>query len=254
MRAKSALRRRSNGHVTKRKKYGMNKGVSHAIKKPSKKKLVKLLKRKELKEARRAATKEKAKNDFKKKFFEDLEEDEERLNQMARKSGKLFMTKKTNVSYEIKNGQPVFLLRRSPRKAASPYFKETPIVNRNSNKLFTPSGDSDFLGGGNSPTGKRRRTIPSPVKFDCKDPEDDGLNHSVQNIITNLDNDDSSQDVNVSQDDSSQDVNVSQDDYAIYVNDDELVKVAMETANQLATISEPEDTSATIQSILANMK
>ena len=111
--------------------------------------------------------------------------------------------------------------------------------------MFTPSGDSDFLQGESSPAGKRRRAIPSPVKFDCKDQEDEELNCSVQNIITNLDDDEEEED---------HDVNMSQDDYAVYVNDDELAKVAMETANELASIAEPEDTSATIQSILANMK
>ena len=49
---------------------------------------MKLLKKKELREAKKAATKEKVKNDFKAKFFEDLEEDEKKLNQRARKSGK----------------------------------------------------------------------------------------------------------------------------------------------------------------------
>ena len=106
-------------------------------------------------------------------------------NRKARRSGKLSMTKQTNVSYEIKNGQPVFHLRRSPRKC---YLNDerTPI-NRHTPKLFTPSGNEDYLTG-SSPARKRfRPAVPSPIKFADNMEQDDGLNDSVKNIIDNLD-------------------------------------------------------------------
>ena len=153
------------------------------------------------------------------------------------------MSKQTNVSYEIKNGQPVFHLRRSPRKCYLNEEKTT--VNRTTPKLFTPSGSDDYLGG-SSPVAKKRRVVPSPIKFDHQASaanDEAELDKSVRNIIDTL-GDDSAE----------ADRNVSQDDYAMYVTDDELAKAAMEATHEISNIQDPpEDTQETIQNILMQM-
>merc|ERR1719414_1415698 len=121
---------------------------------------------------------------FKKSFFEDLDDDDKSLNKKARRSGKLAMNSRNNVSYEIKNGQPVFHLRRSPRKCCLSDEKMEK-VNRPSPKLFTPSGHQDYLTG-SSPLRRRPRVVPSPIKFDSTASTEESLNDSnahVQNII-----------------------------------------------------------------------
>ena len=140
-----------------------------------------------------------------------------------KRTGNIALNTSRNVSYEIKNGQPVFRLRRSPRKSLQnaylkathdkviakplkasndslsdqPNFKgnnssPTPTKRRSSSKLFTPSGDRDYLG--LSPRSKERRlskpNLPSPVKFmaDETGGTDDKENSAVLNIIDHLEN------------------------------------------------------------------
>jgi len=312
--SKSALRKRTNasvGKVTKvkavsaaattkvvsrRKVAGnFNKGVSHAIKKPSKKLVMKRKKqreerlKKEAKKAILAAAKENSNSAsgkvikaasaaFKKSFFEDLDDDDKSLNKKARRRKSLNVSsnfQRNNVSYEIKNGQPVFhLLRRSPRKCCLGDDK-VEKVDRPSPKLFNPSGHADFLPG-SSPL-RRKRHVPSPIKFHDNSTEDEdnksSSNH-VQNIIENLEREEvEANEVTGNANDVTNANDVSQDECAVYVTDDELVKVARDAANEVAEIAaadaeaaeatasasddqpmEAEDAAATIQNILMNME
>ena len=158
---------------------------------------------------------------------DDDESNIEPKNMTPTRTGNIAVAKHRNVSYEIKNGQPVFRLRRSPRKSAqNAYLKathdqaqakplsvinnsenvsstskasgssaSTPTKRRSSTKLFTPSGNDDYLGA--SPKGKQRKlpksVLPSPVKFIAdetllaEDKEDKSYS-AVCNIIDNLDN------------------------------------------------------------------
>merc|ERR1719367_143857 len=126
----------------------------------------------------------------------DLSDEENHVqprNLTPKRTGNISLNTNRNVSYEIKNGQPVFRLRRSPRKSLKNAYLEathgksssksdkvsskilqtpeklnesSPILSkrRSSSKLFTPSGDEDYLGSGK---GKQTATsnLPSPVKF-----------------------------------------------------------------------------------------
>ena len=141
-----------------------------------------------------------------------------------KRTGNIALTKHRNVSYEFKNGQPVFRLRRSPRKSLqnaylkatheraqtkpsdekelissellntskSSAFSPTPTKRRSSSKLFTPSGNKDYLG--ISPKDEEqnisRPNLPSPVKFmaDETGGTDDTENSAVLNIIDHLEN------------------------------------------------------------------
>jgi len=131
------------GRVVKKKKKVLGgKGCSHAIRKPSKKAIQKRIKEREekvkkerlarIKESRKEASRsiiKSATSEFGRSFFEDLVDDAKSCNRKARKmarkstsgtpGGKISVPRQdANVSYEIKNGQPVFSLRRSPRKLA----------------------------------------------------------------------------------------------------------------------------------------
>ena len=139
-------------------------------------------------------------------------------NMTPKRTGNISLTKNRKVSYEIKNGQPVFRLRRSPRKSLKNAYLEathekapiqhdmaaseipldsktvvashTPIKRRRSSKLFTPSGDKDYLV--ISPKRKAMKmskpNIPSPVKFVADDTNvnEDKENPAVLHIIDRL--------------------------------------------------------------------
>ena len=151
---------------------------------------------------------------------DDEENQVEPRNMTPKRTGNISLNTNRNVSYEIKNGQPVFRLRRSPRKSlknayleathekitpksdnSSSKILQTPeklnesspnlVKRRSSSKLFTPSGDEDYLGF--SPKRKDKRmsssNLPSPVKFmaDETNTTDDKENSTVLNIINQLD-------------------------------------------------------------------
>ena len=142
-------------------------------------------------------------------------------NMTPKRTGNIALTKNRKVSYEIKNGQPVFRLRRSPRKSSKNAYLEatherapmkldittslvqpkpnkanemspTPTKRRSSSKLFTPSGDNDYLG--LSPKSKETKitkpNLPSPVKFMVDDTHanEDKENPAVLHIIDHLEN------------------------------------------------------------------
>jgi len=261
------------------------KGVSHAIKKPSKKMIAKRLKQREdrlkrervakMKESRKEASRSIIKSataEFGKSFFEDLVDDDKASNRKARRShGKISIPRpNANVSYEIKNGVPVFSLRRSPRKQQylSP---ETPaVISRSTPKLFSPNGTDDYLmTGGNSPArGKRSRPVPSPIKFDPApsapgadssqntDDTDDRINDSVKNIISALDTEEE-EETGAAADGGN---DMSQDEHAFYVTEDEMdaMAVALDAANaatadaaSAAPAHQPKEDS--IQDILSSM-
>lgn len=273
------------GRVTKtkvkRKPVIGGKGVSHGIKKPSKKMMLKKKKQREekekkervarMKEAKRASKEmrkeasrsiiKSATAEFGKSFFEDLVDDDKASNKKARRSGKISIPRhNANVSYEIKNGVPVFSLRRSPRKQQYLSPETPPVISRSTPKLFSPNSTDDYLmTGGNSPARKRSRAVPSPIKFDSSTATtsgndthnsadtDEKINNSVKNIITALDTEE-------------EEADMSQDEYAVYVTEDEMaMAVALDAANAATadiTIEEPqpeEDPQATIRDILSNM-
>ena len=153
----------------------------------------------------------------------DGENQIEPRNMTPKRSGNIALNTSRNVSFEIKNGQPVFRLRRSPRKSLqNAYLKAThdksqvkssyktnltpesrnqlnigqqsptPTKRRLSSKLFTPSGSGDYLG--LSPKSKGRKSskpnLPSPVKFlaDETGGTDDKENSAVLHIIDHLEN------------------------------------------------------------------
>merc|ERR1719216_527734 len=132
-----------------KKKKGTNifglKGVSHSIKKPTK-----LISHPKLKVSKSSSAKEKT---FSQIFRESLEEERkmkkksqkkkntsynkrsvspdvdgenqiEPRNMTPKRSGNIALNTSRNVSFEIKNGQPVFRLRRSPRKSLQNAYLE----------------------------------------------------------------------------------------------------------------------------------
>lgn len=238
--AKKPRNNNNYGARNKKNKYGINKGVVHAIKKPKPQKVSKKAQKSPIteKEGLKAPpTTPKTPASYK---------------QAQSKSGQISMTKHTNVSYEIKNGQPVFRLRRSPRKC--PYMESSPApvsrTPKTPKQLFTPSSQKDYLATwqASPPKSSRRNNLPSPVKFHVEDAvekeaDKENVSNSVMDIINNLNSEE----------------NVSQDNYAMYVTDNELAKVAQETVQQLEEINaqdaelQMDDTAAEIREILANM-
>ena len=154
----------------------------------------------------------------------DLSDEENHVeprNLTPKRTGNISLNTNRNVSYEIKNGQPVFRLRRSPRKSLKNAYLEathgksaskldklpskilqtpekindsSPMLSkrRSGSKLFTPSGGEDYLGF--SPKRKDKRfstsSIPSPVKFMVEETNtnEEKENSTVLNIINQLEN------------------------------------------------------------------
>ena len=153
----------------------------------------------------------------------DLSDEENHVeprNLTPKRTGNISLNTNRNVSYEIKNGQPVFRLRRSPRKSLKNAYLEathgksaskldklpskilqtpekindsSPMLTkrRSSSKLFTPSGGEDYLGFSPKRNDKRFSTssLPSPVKFMVEETNtnEDKENSTVLNIINQLD-------------------------------------------------------------------
>ena len=175
------------------------------------------------KKRKKHSPKSKSDNDF-----SDVENHVEPRNLTPKRTGNISLNTNRNVSYEIKNGQPVFRLRRSPRKSLKNAYLEathgksssksdkvtskilqtpeklnesSPMLSkrRSGSKLFTPSGGEDYLGF--SPKGKEKRmatsNLPSPVKFMVEETNatEEKENSTVLNIInqlgTNLDTENS---------------------------------------------------------------
>ena len=234
-------------------KTGINKGVQHAIKKP--------------KPQKKPVAKKETKETEEEKKWPKIVQPVLKPTPTPTRTGKLAMTKHTNVTYELKHGQFEYRLKRSPRKS-SPYYKQTPVTPKTPKHLFTPSSRNDFLlNQSPSPTRSgRKRMLPSPVKFhgevdDDEDEEEDGnLDTSgVANIIDNLEQEEEEQQEEQTGKDKSQ------DQYTMFVTDDEVAQVAQEAVQQLEEIemedqrkqSMPTDvhieTSDEIREILASM-
>ena len=156
-------------------------------------------------------------------FTDDENTEIEPRNMTPKRTGNIAVTKHRNVSYEIKNGQPVFRLRRSPRKSlTNAYLKasheRSPITaagsdrlttlaskltsesstnstsptKRRSSKLFTPSGSTDYLvlSPKRTEKGFSRANIPSPIKFVADETisTEEKENSAVISIIDHLEN------------------------------------------------------------------
>lgn len=98
----------------------------------------------------------------------------------------------TKVNYEIKNGQPVFSIRRrSPRKlpygTPSQSRERDPREPKTPKQLFTPSSKGDFINDfAPSPPRSRGKNLPSPVKFHVEDDRDEPENGNLSNLIESL--------------------------------------------------------------------
>lgn len=197
---------------------GFNRGVSHAIRKPKLKASQNCLKKASLIGG-------KGEKSLKQLFKESLKEVDEMRRRKSKKSsgplnflpdnvkkGSLSLTtsspggsstRANKISFEIKDGQPVFRLRRSPRKNLVPVpaskVPEAAAKPSKSNKLFTPSGSRDYMGAASSSSSsfspeksvrRSRLPLPSPVKFCPNDDEDDeeeaGGENDVSQIIDQL--------------------------------------------------------------------
>lgn len=214
-------------------KNGINKGVSHAIKKPK-------MNKKPEKPVKSGSESQSEESDAEvavkkipvpKKLTELI---------YAPDSGKLNMAKDKSVCYDIKNGQMTFKYSRrgrgsngsSPRK--SPYFNKLRTPNsdpKTPKQLFTPSSKSDFIDDWQASPDRnsRRHQLPSPVKFhNDHDNEDSNMEHEqVSSIIESLEK--------------------SQDDYAMYVTDDELARVAQETVEELEDLRHHEKSNLNLE-------
>jgi len=217
---------------------GVNKGVSHAIKKP------KIKKPEKEKPSKSGA--ESASSDQEEKIVPTKTPKTPKLTSLVRKvyttpdTANISMTSDKSVGVEIKHGQMAFRYRRSPRKVVSPYFNKTRTPSadpKTPRSLFTPGAQNNFLNDFQltPPKSKRRQNLPSPVKFviqkeDDKDLEADSDNQ-VANIISNLDD--------------------SQDNCAVTISDAELERVAAETTTM---VFQKQQLDLEISSLLASVK
>lgn len=232
---KSSIKKQKSASKLVLNKNGINKGVSHSIKKP---KIPK--KNPEKPKSGSESQSEESESEIAVKKIPVPKKLTELI--YAPDSGKLSMAKDKSVCYDIKNGQMTFKYTRrgrgssgSPRK--SPYFNKLRTPNsdpKTPKQLFTPSSKSDFINEWQeSPDRNRRRhQLPSPVKFhdhNDDDHEDSNMESldQVSSIIESLEK--------------------SQDDYAMYVTDDELARVAQETVEELEDLRQHEKSNLNLE-------
>jgi len=222
---------------------GLNKGVSHAIKKPK-------IKKPEKEKPSKSGT-ESADSDLEeitKKTVPSKNTKTPKMTTLIRKvyttpeTGNISLNNDKSVAFEIKNGQMAFRYRRSPRK--SPYFNKTRTPNadpKTPKRLFTPTANQNFLSDFQvtpPKSGRRgRQNLPSPVKFHKEDDKDldnrsDDEDDQVSNIIQNLD---------MSQ----------EDNCAVTISDAELERVAAETTTM---VFQKQQLDLEISSLLASVQ